>query len=213
MPLVHHFNEVNNCSLAVWKIEESEESLKKELLLTPKQHQALTERKTVNGRQGYLAVRSALVSLGISLEELSVNEIGAPQLPKGYCSLSHTNTHAAAVFAQDNVGIDLEAYRPKISRIASKFVHKNEVAFLTSLEEITGLTRLWTAKEAIYKALMLPGLSLAKQIEITPFTLKDTTGSAKVHLKQGYYSIQLQFSTFDQHELTLAHSIQYESID
>ena len=29
--------------LAVWKIEESEESLKKKLLLTPKQHQALTE--------------------------------------------------------------------------------------------------------------------------------------------------------------------------
>lgn len=212
MPLTNHFSVANNCNLAVWKIEESEESLKKELLLTPKQHQALTERKTVNGRQGYLAVRSALVSLGISLEDLSVNEIGAPQLPKGYCSLSHTNTHAAAVFAQNNVGIDLEAYRPKISRIASKFVHPNEQAYLAQLEEVNALTRLWTAKEAIYKALKIPGLSLRQQIELMPFDLKDTSGSAKVYLTEQACTVQLQFSTFDQHELTIAHNIQHESI-
>ena len=212
MPLTNHFSVANNCSLAVWKIEETEESLKKELLLTPKQHQALTERKTVNGRQGYLAVRSALVSLGISLEDLSVNEIGAPQLPKGFCSLSHSENYAAALYAPASVGVDLEAYRPKISRIASKFVHPNEQAFLAQLEEVKALTRLWTAKEAIYKALKIPGLSLRQQIELMPFDLNDTSGSAKVYLTEQACTVQLQFSTFDQHELTIAHNIQHESI-
>lgn len=212
MPLTNHFSVANSCNIAVWKIEESEESLKKEQLLTPKQHQALTERMTINGRQGYLAVRSALVSLGISLEDLSVNEIGAPQLPKGYCSLSHTNAYAAAVYAQNNVGIDMEAYRPKISRIASKFVHPKEQVFLAQLEEVKALTRLWTAKEAIYKALKVPGLSLRQQIELLPFDLNDTSGSAKVYLTEQACTVQLQFSTFDQHELTIAHNIQYESI-
>ena len=212
MAITNHFSVANCCKIAVWKIEESEESLRKVLLLTPKQHQALTERKTVNGRQGYLAVRSALVSLGIPLEKLSVNEIGAPQLPLGYCSLSHTNAYAAAVYAQNSVGIDLEAYRPKILRIASKFVHPNEQAFLSPLEEVKALTRLWTAKEAIYKALKIPGLSLSQQIELMPFDLNDTSGNAMVYLTEQACTVQLQFSTFDQHELTIAHNIQYESI-
>ena len=133
-------------------------------------------------------------------------------MPQGYCSLSHTNAYAAAVYAQNNVGIDMEAYRPKISRIASKFVHPKEQVFLAQLEEVKALTRLWTAKEAIYKALKVPGLSLRQQIELMPFDLNDTSGSAKVYLTEQACTVQLQFSTFDQHELTIAHNIQYESI-
>ena len=213
MLLTNHFKVPNHCKLAVWKIEESEEDLKEKLNLTLKQRHALTERKTVNGRQGYLAVRSALVSLGISLKDLTSNEEGVPQLPEGFCSLSHSELYAAAVYAKEQVGIDIEAYRPKILRIAKKFTHKNELTFLNELEQMKALTRLWTAKEAIYKALKKAGLSFSEQIEVMPFDLNDPSGSAKVYLQEHLCFVQLQFSTFDQHELTIAHSIQYESID
>ena len=213
MLLTNHFKVPNYCKLAVWNIEESEEDLKEKLNLTLKQRYALTERKTVNGRQGYLAVRSALVSLGISLKDLTSNEEGVPQLPEGFCSLSHSELYAAAVYAKEQVGIDIEAYRPKILRIAKKFTHKNELTFLNELDQIKALTRLWTAKEAIYKALKKAGLSFSEQIEVMPFDLNDPSGSAKVYLQEHFCTVQLQFSTFDQHELTIAHSIQYESID
>ena len=75
------------------------------------------------------------------------------------------------------------------------------------------LTRLWTAKEATYKALKKAGLSFSEQIEVMPFDLNDPSGSAKVYLEEQLCMVQLQFSTFDQHELTIAHSIQHESID
>lgn len=213
MPLTNHFTAPNNYSIAVWKIEESEEDLKKQLTLTLEQCQALTKRKTAKGRQGYLAVRSVLVSLGVLLEELTTNEEGVPQLPKGFCSLSHSELYATAVYAQENVGIDIEAYRPKILRIAKKFTHKNELAFLQDIDQIKALTRLWTAKEAVYKALKKTGLSFSEQIEVMPFDLTASSGSAKVYLKEYLCRVQLQFSTFDQHELTIAHNIQYESID
>ena len=213
MPLTNHFTAPNNCKLAVWKIEESEKDLEKKITLTLKQRQALIERKTAHGRQGYLAVRSALVSMGIPLKELSTSEEGVPQLVEGFCSLSHSDLYATAVYAKEQVGIDIEAYRPKILRIAKKFTHKNELAFLKNLDQIKALTRLWTAKEAIYKALKKAGLSFSEQIELMPFDLYDPSGSAKVYLEEQLCTVQLQFSTFDQHELTIAHTIQYESIN
>ena len=213
MLLTNHFKVPNHCKLAVWKIEESEEDLNEKLNLTLKQHHALTERKTVNGRQGYLAVRSALVSLGISLKDLTSNEEGVPQLVAGFCSLSHSDLYATAVYSKEQVGIDIEAYRPKILRIAKKFAHNNELTFLNELDQMKALTRLWTAKEAIYKALKKAGLSFSEQIEVMPFDLNDNSGCAKVYLQEHFCTVQLQFSTFDQHELTIAHSIQYESID
>lgn len=213
MLLTNHFTAPNNCKLAVWKIEESEEDLEKSLSLTLAQRQALAVRKTTSGRQGYLAVRSALASLGIRLEELITTKEGIPQLPEGFCSLSHSDLYATAVFAKEKVGIDVEAYRPKILRIAKKFIHQNELTFLQDLDQMKALTRLWTAKEAIYKALKKAGLSFSEQIEVMPFDLNDPSGSAKVYLEEQLCMVQLQFSTFDQHELTIAHSIKYESID
>ena len=213
MRLTNHFTAPNNCKLAVWKIEESEEDLEKPLSLTHPQRQALAARKTSSGRQGYLAVRSALVSLGIRLEELITTKEGIPQLQEGFCSLSHSERYAAAVYAPELVGIDVEAYRPKILRIAKKFTHKNELVFLQDLDQIKALTRLWTAKEAIYKALKIAGLSFSEQIELMPFDLNDPSGSAQVNLQEQTCTIQLQFCTFDQHELTIAHTIQDESID
>jgi len=211
MPLTNHFNSANNCKLAVWKITETEQYLRERLALTSAQVKALEERKTLSGRQGYLAVRTALASLEIPLDQLSISSQGIPLLPSSYCSLSHTQKYAAAVVSPTSVGIDIESYRPKIHRIADKFVHQNEQAFLG--EEVTKLTRLWTAKEAIYKALKVTGLSLRQQIELMPFDLEDTSGSAKVHLPDHPCTVQLQFSTFEEHELTIAHNILYERID
>lgn len=213
MPLTNHFTQAKDCELVVWKISESEKSLLNKLSLTTAQQEALSTRKTAQGRQGYLAVRLALVNLGVAMDQLVVSPEGIPLLPNAFCSLSHSQDYAAAVCAKGNLGVDIEAYRPKIERIAPKFVHQNEVKFLSHLENIKGLTRLWTAKEAVYKALKTAGLSFSEQIEIMPFDLIATTGTAKVYLRNDPCTVQLQFSTFDQHELTIAHNIKYASID
>ena len=204
MPLLNDFFEPNSCKLALWKIEESVAVLAQGLALNPTQIQALEQRKTFQAKQGFLAARQALCSLNVPLDSLHISPKGAPQLPNQYCSLSHTQDFAAAVLGPKKIGVDIEAHREKIQRIAPKFIHQTEMRFLQPLDALPALTRIWTAKEAIYKALQQPGVSFAQQILLHPFSLQDHTGTAEVHLSGETLVFQLQFATFKQHELTIA---------
>lgn len=204
MPLTTDFFKPNACKLALWKIEESVDALAQGLALNPAQTRALEQRKTAQAKQGFLAVRQALTSLNIPLDSLHITSEGAPRLPSQYCSLSHTQDFAVAVVAPSRIGVDVEAHRQKIQRIAPKFIHDAEFKIVESLDTIAALTRIWTAKEAIYKTLQQPGLSFAQQIFVHPFTLTDHLGTAEVHLSGGIQKFQLQFATFNHHELTIA---------
>ena len=207
MPITNDFFPSIPTKLAVWSIEESMDELRSYVPQSIVQSEELSSRKTDGGKKGYIAARIAVKSLGISLTDLSFTKQGEPQLPNGFCSLSHCQDYAAAVVGQNPVGVDVEAHREKIVRIASKFVHVNEYPFILSEDEIALLTRLWTAKEAVYKAMHHPGLALAKQIEVAPFSLTDVTGEAKVYLADKTHRFSLQFSTFKAHQLSIAQLI------
>lgn len=204
MPIIDDFFSPTSCKLALWNIDESTDELERNTSLSSGQRHELSLRKTEGAKKGFLAVRLALKSLGISLNDLSFNAKGEPQLSNAFCSLSHCKDYAIAVVGDAPLGIDVESYREQIVRIAPKFVHLNEQNFISSDKAIPQLTRLWTAKEAIYKAMCHPGLALATQIEVAPFTLSDTSGSAAVYLADKQLSFSLQFSTFNEHEFTLA---------
>ena len=204
MPIINDFFTPTSCQLAVWHIDESIDKLERFRSLSIPQNEELLQRKTDGAKKGFIAVRMALESLGISLHDLTINAKGEPQLPNAFCSLSHCKDYAIAVVGDAPLGIDVESYREQIVRIAPKFVHLNEQNFISSDKAIPQLTRLWTAKEAIYKAMCHPGLALATQIEVAPFTLSDTSGSAAVYLADKQLSFSLQFSTFNEHEFTLA---------
>lgn len=208
MPLTNDFFQPKNCDLAIWEIRESVEELHDGLSLSVAQTQELTTRKTRIGQQGFLAVRHALQQLGIALEELEITPEGAPHLPNNYCSLSHTPHYAVAATASTPLGIDLEKERQKIHHIAPKFAHPNERDAIDKAHEIAQLTRLWTAKEAVYKAIKQNGISFAHQIRISPFSLQAKRGEAQVFLSDKTLKLGLQFSTFNQHHLTIAHLIQ-----
>lgn len=207
MPLTHQSLKLNKCQVAIWEITESVEELQSMLDLNTQQETDFTLRKTIAGKKGFLAVRNALNSLGQKIEHLNIANDGAPELPQGYCSLSHSNQYAIATFAAEPLGVDIENYRPKIQRIAKKFVHPEEAICLPENNQTPWLTRLWTAKEAIYKAMREPGLSLAQNINVAPFSMKDNQGEAVVLWKDKSIHFQLQFSTFNEHELTLAQPI------
>ena len=204
MPIIDDFFTPSSCQLAVWHIDETIDELERNTSLTREQRQQLSMRRTLQAKKGFLSVRSALQSIGVALSDLSFNAKGAPQLLNAFCSLAHCKQYAVVVVGNTPLGVDVESYREKIVRVAPKFVHPNEQKFIFAEKKVALLTRLWTAKEAIYKAMCHPGLALATQIEVAPFTLLDASGSAKVYLADQILSFSLQFSTFNQHELTLA---------
>lgn len=77
-------------------------------------------------------------------------------------SISHSVTTVAVVVADDDelsIGVDVETYRAQLERVSSRFLSPVEAAVFTSSLD---LLKVWTAKEAVYKAAMTPGLALAE---------------------------------------------------
>ena len=99
--------------------------------------------------------------------------------------MSHTVQYAVVGVGDRPVGVDIEQHRPQIERIAKKFLHQEEAKQVPEHDKIEWLTRLWTAKEALYKVMRQPGLSFAEQILVAPFSLDQQNGSARVLPKKG----------------------------
>lgn len=94
---------------------------------------------------------------------------GAPRLvyPDGltapHISVSHSRELAAVALSVNfPIGIDIEQPQQRLSLIAPKFLAPGEQG-----GDIDRLLRLWTAKEAVFKAASLPGL-LITRISIDP---------------------------------------------
>lgn len=76
-----------------------------------------------------------------------------------FFSLTHCVDSCMMVVTGDGpVGIDTEVWRPQLLRVAPRFVSPGEAPGLTPPR----LLKLWTAKEAVYKAALTPGLGLTE---------------------------------------------------
>ncbi len=189
----------------LWKIEETEDELLKFITLPLTEKEKFKKRKSPKHRLEFLGSRAAMISLGIDLDKVLFNDNGAPYLTdRRYCSISHTDGYGAVVVSDNKSGVDVEIYKDKITRIASKFVHPAEVFVNKSENYLKMLTRLWTVKESVYKAFGDPGIHFSKAIQVDPFQLQDQQGTARlVHLKTEYF-FTLYFRTITNGELCIA---------
>ena len=207
MPESHKEILENETEMVIWKITETETELQNGLSLSSEALKRLSKRKSSVHRKGYLAIRQLLKSLGIHPETHQYDNIGAPYLTDGrYISISHTGDAAAVVISSVSVGIDLEHYKDKIKRVAPRFLHAAEGQIPKDFDEISYLTQLWTAKEALYKLYKKPGLIFREQLRIQPFQKEDTRGRGSVIEKSKQTHFQLQFRHFTNYCLTFATS-------
>ena len=60
------------------------------------------------------------------------------------------------------LGVDVERRRPQLLRVQTKYLHDDELPMLLPCipDELTALTLLWSAKEALFKLLQPPSQSL-----------------------------------------------------
>ena len=84
-------------------------------------------------------------------------------------------------------------YREKIFVIAPKFLNEAEKFIYEFNSVIKGLTLIWTAKEAIYKAVSANGISFKNNIIISPFKNEQKKGFAKVYLDQKEMQFSINF--------------------
>lgn len=74
-------------------------------------------------------------------------------------SISHGAGIAVMAVSHKAVGIDIECLRPSLRRTASKFLSEEELAVYGASDMM--LLRAWTAKEALFKAIGNPQLTVS----------------------------------------------------
>lgn len=172
MPITHQVSLSPDLSYCIWKIEETEQEMLASLHLNSVELADFERTKVPEKRLEWLAARNALKHLVTPYGQffLVKDSFGKPHLDTGdwHVSMSHAKGHGAAAIQRIKpVGIDIELERPQITRIAKKFLHEQEKTWNDNSNK--SLTKIWGAKEALYKLHGRTQLIFAEQLLVHPF--------------------------------------------
>lgn len=183
MPIVKEKEFTGKSRLSVWKIEESVEELQK--LFHPNDLENFERLKTEKRRKEFLAARLALANLQSEPLNIAKDENGKPYFlnSEKHLSISHADTWAAAIIAENPTGIDIENYRDKIFKVAHKFRAEAEGDLLKEVPEIEALTLLWSAKEAVFKRFSHAHLDFLGEMELDS-PLENKEGEIRMKLRK-----------------------------
>ena len=164
MPFLKDFIINNSTKIMTWNIVPGELD---ESHLNEHDKNLLNKRNEQISREHFLAVRKLL---NIENPDININydQNGKPYLNnnKGI-SISHSNKLVGIGLSNEiDFGIDIQIKTDKILNIQKKFLSKNELLQLESINTIESLTKIWSAKESIYKLLGKKGVSFSRDLEI-----------------------------------------------
>ena len=178
MPFLKDFIINNSTKILLWKIipgelDETQLSMDDKILLKT--------RKGNKSKEYFLAVRKLIKNEDPEII-IKYDLNGKPYLntQKGI-SISHSKEIAAIGISNEiDFGIDVQYKTDKILNIQNKFLSNNEKQNLGDTPSLESLIKLWSAKESIYKALGIKGVSFSNDLEIDIKKNKDL-------FKVGYY--------------------------
>ncbi len=199
MPIVFNKKIDDQTSLALWKIEETEEELIKGLQL--KQHEIEVIDSLSKGKRAlhWLSTRLLLRKMLNTPDYIDchIDEHGKPYLVNSdtSISLSHSFDYAAVIISRNKtVGVDIELIKHKIKLIKHKFLSDLELAQKQVGDNTEGLYVCWCAKEAVYKWHGKKGLEFKQHMHIKPFKLKkEGTLQVTVNLPEGTRDLTVNY--------------------
>ncbi|MGV8914503.1 MAG: 4'-phosphopantetheinyl transferase family protein [Kaistella sp.] len=168
MPLYRDFSD-DAATIHLWKYEETDE-LDPEVLLEKENFEKVKNYHPTKLKE-LLLVRKILKSV---LPDYKILYNGREPIlsPRDFeISITHSFPYAALAISKNKVGIDIEPFNPKISRIQHKFVMESETDFIEKNKETAYLTIIWSLKESLYKIHHSKYWSLKKHYEVKPFKL------------------------------------------
>lgn len=165
----------------------------------------IKSKKNKLAKEQFLAVRKIL-KLENPSYKIRYNESGKPSINSDLnISISHSNFMAAVVFSGDaKTGIDIELKRSKVISIQDKFLNEYEKLRTKYESDIVYLTKIWTAKESIYKALGIKGISFADNIIIKK--ISNNKGEGRYLKGKEKIKFDLIFFSIDDYILCYAQS-------
>ena len=170
MPLFFQQDINEDTRLGIWHITEEEAFFQQKVPLN-------RELTHPHKRLQHLAGRFLLQHLfpDFPYAEMLIADSRKPYLPdeQYHFSISHCGDYAAAIVSKTKrVGIDIEVPNARVLKIASKFLHEDERAYVSSQPDTSDhqlLTTLWSAKEAAFKWWSFGSVDFSEHIRLDPF--------------------------------------------
>ena len=138
--------------LLLWKLSETETQLSNLVNISLSSKSKLDLIKSSSQRRQFLGVQNLLNLHKIKNEMLSYDDNGKPHLLNNkFISISHSFDYCGVIVSNVKVGLDIEKFRSKILNISKKFVSESDLG-LIKLNSIENVTKVWSIKEAVFKA-------------------------------------------------------------
>ena len=208
MPLYKTINFSPTTRILVWKITESLDELRGQVLLKEKTQLRLNGMKSDLHQRGFLSVRMLLQEAGYNDFDLHYDEFGKPYLScHHHISITHSHNFSAIIISEEAVGIDIEMQREKIIRIADKFVNEKELSSLRSFDVndyIRKLTVKWGVKESIFKIRNEKGISFKDHIQVNSFEIEDKKTTAILEMENVKQPFSIYFEEIENYTLVYA---------
>jgi len=165
MPLFREWTNDNDSLTAIWKIDEPESFFIEHTEVT-------SDIKNEKRRLEHLAARFLLKHLEEEFPVLHIKKDNEdkPRVPdnKFFFSISHSWPYVAVALSEDDeVGIDIETWHPRIHDIQHKFLSDEERKMCRDNREL--ITLAWSAKEAAYKWAGKRGVDFKEHLPIIYF--------------------------------------------
>ena len=200
MPFLKEFIINYNTKIKLWKLNLGELNY---FELDAHDSSLLKSKKSQLAKEQFLAVRKIL-HLENPSYKIRYDESGKPLINSDLnISISHSNLMAGIVFSGFNqTGIDIEEKESKIINIQNKFLNESEKLKDEYQSDVDYLTKIWTAKESIYKALGIKGISFSDDIIIK--NIKKNKGHGYYINGKEKYKFDLMFFSIDNYILCYA---------
>lgn len=145
-------NDYVSNDLLLWKLSEKEIQLNNLVNLSLSSKSRLDLIKSSSQRKQFLGIQNLLSLHNINNEVLFYDDNGKPHLLNNkFISISHSFDYCGVIVSDVKVGIDIEKFRSKILNISKKFVSESDLA-LIKVSSVENITKVWSIKEALYKA-------------------------------------------------------------
>ena len=202
MPFLKEFIINYNTKIKLWKLNLGELNY---FELDVHDSSLLKSKKSQLAKEQFLAVRKIL-HLENPSYKIRYDESGKPLINSDLnISISHSNLMAGIVFSGFNqTGIDIEEKESKIINIQNKFLNESEKLKDEYQSDLDYLTKIWTAKESIYKALGIKGISFSDDI-IIKNTKKNKGHGYYINGKEKY-KFDLKYFSIEEYILCYAQS-------
>jgi len=157
MPLLLKRDVAEQTQLGIWKIEESSEWFRSQLMLDAKENALIDSirhpQKRLHWLSSRLLLRMLLNNPNVFIH-LESDERGKPVVHNFpvTISISHSFELSALLLSEKfAAGVDIEKIDPKIERIRNKFLRSTELDSVSQNHRLEQLYVFWCAKEAMYK--------------------------------------------------------------